>query len=165
MCGLIMSASLVCSTSTPQLRNISDFSCHKLVQEIQNFAGLEENWDGEGALPVIKEVRENSVEAIRRLYRIWGEPEVTPSSNGTVILEWFHGDVEFYLEVGKDNYCFLARDKDAYRKDLALAGELTQASYRKIIDNGSKLWEAHPQESISILTLNGAYYNTQTGIA
>ena len=127
-------------------------SCCRTIEEIQGFAGLEENWDGEGALPVIAEVRKNSVDAVERLYKIWGEPEVTPSSNGTVILEWFHDDVEFYLEVGEDNYCFLARDKDGYRKELALAGKLTQASYREILDNGSRLWEGFPQDNISILT-------------
>jgi hypothetical protein len=113
-----------------------------VVREIQNFAELEENWDGEGALSVIEEVRENAVEAIGRLYKIWGEPDVIPSSNGTIIFEWFHGKVEFYLEIGKDNYCFLAGDEKGFRSDLALSGELTESSYYGMLANGNKLWNA-----------------------
>jgi hypothetical protein len=122
------------------------------VQEIQSYAHLEKNWDGEGALPVIEEVRKNATDAVRRLYKIWGKPEVTPSSNGTIVCEWLHGNIEFYLEIGKDNYCFLAGDENGYRNDLALADKLEEASYQKILSNGRKLWKGYSQENIPILT-------------
>jgi hypothetical protein len=125
-----------------------------MVRQIQSFAGLEENWDGEGALPVIEEVRENAMEAIRRLYKIWGEPDVNPSFNGTVIFEWHHVEVEFYLEIGKDNFCFLAGNEKGYRNDLALSGKLTESSYSAILTNGSQLWAGYPQENISTSILS-----------
>ncbi|MDR1649875.1 MAG: hypothetical protein LBR71_06400 [Synergistaceae bacterium] len=135
-----------------------------VVQEIQSYADLEKNWDGEGALPVIEEVRNNATSVVRRLYKTWGAPEVTPSSNGTIVFEWSHDNVEFYLEIGKDNYCFLAGDENGYRNDLALAGKLEEASYREILSSGGKLWKGYSQENISVLTPSSQMH-LQTGIA
>ncbi|MCL2146593.1 MAG: hypothetical protein FWH52_02180 [Synergistaceae bacterium] len=148
--------------SAPNLQNVSSYLFHVvssdltygIVKEIMDLAELKENWDGDGALPIIKEVIENSVNAVRSLCRRWGAPEITPSPNGTVILEWFHNDVEFYLEIGKNNFCFLVGDKNGYRKDLAISATLTQASYVEILNNGSKLWNGYLQDNIPISTLS-----------
>jgi hypothetical protein len=155
---MFMRSDLVDSASLTTFNNIYGsevpyyVSVDMMVREIQNFAGLEENWDGEGALPVIEQVRENASEAIRRLYKIWGKPDVTPSPNGTVIFEWFHEKVEFYLEIGKDNYCFLAGDEKGFRSDLALSGKLTESSYSDVLANGMQLWEGYPQANVSVFT-------------
>ena len=89
-------------------------SANYIIEEIRYYGKPEAKWrNNEEALPIIEEVVNNTVTSMLLLYFSWGEPELTPTNNGTLELEWFfyEGDIEFCLEIGKDNFSFLIRHK------------------------------------------------------
>jgi hypothetical protein len=62
----------------------------RLHQRINELAGLEEDWDGEGAKVVKPHVLADVVETLRRLsqHHVFREPFLAPTFDGFVQMEW-----------------------------------------------------------------------------
>jgi len=73
-------------------------------QTIEEFSKLEKNWDGYGALPVTAESRLFAQGFLAVAPTVMLSPEISPTSNGTIGLEWQSREGEAYLEIGRTRY-------------------------------------------------------------
>lgn len=72
--------------------------------QIEALSKLEENWDGYGGLPTTRESRVYARRFLAHASPAILNPEITPSSNGTIGLEWQSNHGEAYLEIGRTRY-------------------------------------------------------------
>jgi hypothetical protein len=74
---------------------------------IEEFATLEENWDGYGAASISQEARDNALEFVSVIeaapFTILA-PEIMPRPSGTISFEWETSHAEAYLEIGDTRY-------------------------------------------------------------
>jgi len=74
---------------------------HALVQELSK---LKEDWDGYGALPPTPESCAHLKAFLGIVPSGMPAPEMSPTSNGTIELEWQSGEGEAFLEIGRTRY-------------------------------------------------------------
>jgi hypothetical protein len=74
--------------------------------KIEEFAGMPENWDGYGALPVRPETAQNALDALRKLPDEIPMPDITPNPNGTISFEWESPSGVGHLELGRTRFSF-----------------------------------------------------------
>jgi hypothetical protein len=74
---------------------------------IKDFATLADNWDGYGASPISKRIRDNAlrfVDVIEGAPFSIPRPGISPKPTGTISFEWETPRVEAYLEIGNTRY-------------------------------------------------------------
>ncbi|MGB2678476.1 MAG: hypothetical protein WAN12_15435 [Candidatus Acidiferrum sp.] len=71
---------------------------------IEVIGNLEADWDGYGARPISSTVCTNAQRFLAVSPVEMSSPEITPTSNGTLNLEWASNDAEAYLEIGRTRY-------------------------------------------------------------
>jgi hypothetical protein len=71
---------------------------------IAAIGNLEGDWDGYGAVPISAGVCANASRFLLSSPPDLSSPEITPTSNGTMNLEWTSNDAEAYLEIGETRY-------------------------------------------------------------
>ena len=71
--------------------------CYK---EIESYSELLENWDGYNAAPIDSVVICNTIFSLSIILNFTSIPEITPTSNGTIGLEWENKGKVAYLEIG-----------------------------------------------------------------
>jgi hypothetical protein len=78
----------------------------RVMSKLSSFRELEENWDGEGALPVSEEAISRAKSLLQEAYRVaevlevrWQDPNLAPSLEGGVNLLWKVGNRRTYLRV------------------------------------------------------------------
>lgn len=89
----------------PYLKDIYSNKHIEIVRMIEKFTLLDSNWDGFGALPLSNNVADKAktiVENINLNFFDNYNTEVKISPYSTLIIDWFDGDNEFSLEIGKD---------------------------------------------------------------
>jgi hypothetical protein len=77
------------------------------LHSIDEFASLEENWDGYGASPISSQVRGHAQRFIKMIEASSSGlpvPEVSPMPSGTISFEWETQNTEAYLEIGNTRY-------------------------------------------------------------
>jgi hypothetical protein len=83
-----------------------------LKEEIDNFATLENNWDGYGATPVVNNIVQSAKQLIPLLasYFIDHVTDVFPNPHGTITIEWENRKKEkLSLEIGENNYSYFVK--------------------------------------------------------
>ncbi|MCI1187892.1 hypothetical protein MON38_10710 [Hymenobacter sp. DH14] len=86
-----------------------------LCQQVTRFSALAENWDGYGAVAPSAAAVGNVIDLINRLPYAWTSSlsidGLTPTPYGTVTLEWTRGDDYLSVEVGDEDWSFIAEVK------------------------------------------------------
>ena len=79
----------------------------KMIKEFQNFP---DNWDGYGAIPVLKESADNSHILINELSNsnIEKNTDIYPNPSGTVSLKFERGERVVSLEIGDKTFTYYA---------------------------------------------------------
>lgn len=79
------------------------------INDIHALSALEANWDGYGAVPVIKAVTDNAENIVsNKLISVKYLDDIQPNSNGTLTMTWTHGENQLCLEVGIDKISYFA---------------------------------------------------------
>ena len=76
----------------------------KLLDEIENFGSLPDNWDGEGANKIHEQTVVNCCYMARCAVDYLTIPDVDPNPNGTISFEWYTVEGLAYLEVGRTQF-------------------------------------------------------------
>ena len=71
---------------------------------LEEFSKLKGDWDGYGALPLTPESCAHVQKFIAVAPQGMQAPEIAPTSNGTIALEWQSEQGEAFLEVGRTRY-------------------------------------------------------------
>jgi hypothetical protein len=87
---------------TPSVPNTSELLSAQVV--LGQLSKLKEDWDGYGALAVASDACAHAQRFIAFSPQGMLVPEVSPTSNGTVSLEWVSNEGDAYLEVGRTRY-------------------------------------------------------------
>ncbi len=74
------------------------------LHAIQDFAKLEKDWDGYGALPIHETIVKIAGQFINSLPDHLPYPDLTPDTNGTISMDWETREGIAHLEVGKTRY-------------------------------------------------------------
>lgn len=77
-----------------------------LEQQVEELAGLPENWDGYGALPINAATKYNALSVLPGLLAVGHAAEITPNPNGTLSFEWETADGCAHLEIGQSRLSF-----------------------------------------------------------
>jgi len=83
-----------------------------LIQEVENFVSLQENWDGYKSVPVLPEIGEIAKNLFRILDArdIENVSDIFPNPNGTISVEWENNLKEkLSLEIGESNYSYFIK--------------------------------------------------------
>jgi hypothetical protein len=94
---------------------------HVIMETIGSLAA---NWDGYGARPISSTVCTNAKRFLAVNPSTMSSPDITPTSNGTLNLEWASGDAEAYLEIGRTRYT--GHIQPRYGDTVYLNGTLTE---------------------------------------
>lgn len=80
-----------------------------VLKEIRALANLKTNWDGYGAVPVLKTVLNNAETIIlNKVISVKYLDDLQPNSNGTLTLTWAHEENQLCLEIGVDKISYFA---------------------------------------------------------
>lgn len=110
-------------TMLPGAATSQPFAAQIVLDEIGK---LKDGWDGYGGLAVTKESRAHVRKMIAIAPHGLRGPDITPTSNGTIAVEWQSGQGEAFLEVGCTRYSGHIQPKDG--TTIYLQGQLsTQA--------------------------------------
>ena len=89
---------------------LADFSAAH--EAIERLSFSEPDWDGDGALPITKEVKSNAHLVLEIMESSFVRaPEITPNANGTLSFEWETEEGAGQLEVGKTRFSFYAKSR------------------------------------------------------
>jgi hypothetical protein len=81
--------------------------------EIDRLTNLQENWDGQGSLPVLQEVGEISKRLFMMINSLDGITDIFPNPHGTVTIEWTNNKKEkLALEIGANSYSYFVKYSD-----------------------------------------------------
>jgi len=89
------------------LFNVSSSSRNESIKRVEEFASLHDGWDGYGGYAPSKTVCDHAVQLINHLalgFPNVPSPEITPSSNGTVLFTWEGQNSEAVIEIGEANF-------------------------------------------------------------
>ena len=127
----LIDSSLICS-NFPSLE-INNNKYVDIIRQIEKFSLLQHNWDGFDAQPLSNAVAEKSKIIIENIDFNFYENnnidvKVTPYS--TVVIDWYKGDNEFSLEIGKDflgYYCDGEISKEVDKLDISNQEQIFKA--------------------------------------
>lgn len=105
------------SSSVRQLRNAAG----SLIDAIGN---LENGWDGYGATTISPAVCANAKRFLLSSPSELLNPEITPTSNGTMNFEWMSDSADAYLDIGQTRYTGHIQTKGG--ETIYLDGSLTE---------------------------------------
>jgi hypothetical protein len=71
---------------------------------LQEIAKLKMDWDGYGALPVTPDSCSHAQRFLAATPQGMKAPEITPTSNGTITLEWESSEGNALIEIGRTRY-------------------------------------------------------------
>ena len=93
-----------------------------IIQEIETFTKVENQWDGQGALPLLIEVYNNSKLIILKL-KI-NPSDFYPNPNGTLSIDYERNKNGVYLEIGKTEFSFYTKgEKVEFKNIIAITEE------------------------------------------
>lgn len=81
------------------------------LSTIEQVAFASANWDGEGALPVSAETKNNAREAIKVILPVAPAPEINSNPSGTLSFEWGTQQGSAHLEIGQTKYSFYVKPR------------------------------------------------------
>jgi len=87
---------------TPSVPNASELLTAEVV--LGQLSKLKEDWDGYGALAVTPDACAHAQRFLTFSPQGMLVPDVSPTSNGTVSLEWLSNEGDAYLEIGRTRY-------------------------------------------------------------
>lgn len=98
-------------------------SKENILNSIEEFVNLENNWDGYGAIPLSLGSAKNANEFISSLSDELFENfyDGYPNTHGTISFEWKNKkDDEFFIEIGDKlvSYCLILKGHKPIKKDL-----------------------------------------------
>ncbi len=79
--------------------------------KIDEIAGMQDNWDGYGAIRIGQEAQRNAKAALNILHKYAPIPDVTPNPNGTISLEWESFEGFGHLEIGRTRFSFYIKPR------------------------------------------------------
>jgi hypothetical protein len=100
-------------------------SAESLIEAIES---LERDWDGYGALAISPVVCVNAKRFLSSSPTELSNPEITPTSNGTMNFEWASNNADAYLDIGQSRYTGHIQTKDG--ATIYLDGSLTDENNR-----------------------------------
>lgn len=86
----------------PSVPNTSELMSAQVA--LEQLSHLKEDWDGYGALAVASDACAHAQRFLASPPQGMLVPEVSPTSNGTVSLEWASSEGNAYLEIGRTRY-------------------------------------------------------------
>lgn len=95
-----------------------------MLERIDGFRGLTENWDGQGAIAISEEVIENSIRLGSLLSRL-PTIEVSPNPNGTVSFYFDLPDSCVELELGRTRYRATSMTRDQEMVASGVSGDVS----------------------------------------
>jgi hypothetical protein len=101
-----------------------DDNYQNIITHTWNFIKLPSNWDGYDSDKLSHDVIQNAINLINNIsyqsVEILEIEDVNPTSNGTIVIEWFYNDKKLSLEVGTNtaNYFTKTKDKILFKKDI-----------------------------------------------
>jgi hypothetical protein len=105
---------------------------------LKEISCLPPNWDGHGGLAVTKEAIDHALIFLLILEAktpTLENPEITPTSSGTIAMEWETEFGEAYLEIGKTRFSFFARSgsgpqtlREGLADEIGLVSELIESA-------------------------------------
>jgi hypothetical protein len=107
--------------------------CKAARHLIESFSGLENNWDGYGGLAISESARSvarNFIDIIAATPTNLPEPEVAPTSAGTISIEWETDRAEAYIEIGNTKFSGFVKTEG--QEPLYLEGRLNELDQRAI---------------------------------
>jgi len=108
-----------------RMLSVSAHSREESKQRVQDIAGLEHDWDGYGGYPPSRSVCEQAKKFIDLLgndFPRLESPDISPTSNGTIVLSWDAKIGEACVEVGDERFsAYVRRQKDF----IPIVGELS----------------------------------------
>jgi hypothetical protein len=86
-----------------------------MIEEIESFRNLGEGWLGPDSRKIPEETSDKVTNVAQTLENVEGlpDPELTPTQNGTISLEWESNRGEAYVEFGKTRISGFLRIEDA----------------------------------------------------
>jgi hypothetical protein len=93
---------------------------------IDAISSLEAGWDGYGAIAISPIVCANAKRFLLSSPSALSNPEITPTSSGTMNFEWTSNDADAYLEIGQTRYTGHIQAKNG--QIIYLDGTLTAQS-------------------------------------
>ncbi len=118
---------LICQSVAAYPATAQSMSADLVLEEL---AKLKPDWDGYGALPIAPEGFLNARTFLARTPRGMLTPEISPTSNGTISLEWESGDGDAYLEIGRTR--FSGHIQPRYGSTVYVQGYLTGSAEEKV---------------------------------
>jgi hypothetical protein len=89
----------------------------QLMDRIDSFEKLMDNWDGYGGAKIseeaIKQVRQLINTQFQSSANALSMPEISPTSNGTIVVEWQEGGGEAAVEIGTSRVSGFVRSATA----------------------------------------------------
>ena len=121
-----------------QAVSLRNYTLNLLRQRLLSFEVLADNWDGYGAVPPSAQVVGHATTLLQALPGEWvlhlGADDLTPTPYGTVTLEWANGPNYVSVEMGDDQWAYIAevggeirRSANAAYPDAALRHTVNQA--------------------------------------
>jgi hypothetical protein len=106
----------------------------RLRQRIVELAGLQDNWDEEGANPVKPHILAEVVETLRRLSQqtIFREPFLAPTFDGFVQLEWHDEKRWLDLETTEDGWSAVGTTITPQGKRLYYTADFKRSDFAKL---------------------------------
>lgn len=99
-----------------------------VINDIEALKGLEANWDGYGAMPILITSIDNAKEIVlNKIISADNIEDIQPNPNGTVTIIWSKKNNQVCLEVGTEKMAFFAdiNGKTSYSKTEKITKENT----------------------------------------
>ncbi len=90
-----------------------------LKNKILEFCALKNNWDGYGAIPLLTDIKEKSINFLLLLNSTCLDyvSDIFPNPNGTITFEWENKfEDKISLEIGEKNYSYFIKYHDKQPK-------------------------------------------------
>src|SRR5438132_8152602 len=97
---------------------------------LEELSKLKQNWDGYGGLPVAPEGCAHARTFVALTPQGMLVPDISPTSNGTVNLEWTSSDGEAYIEIGRTRYSGHIQPRQG--ETIYLQGQLTNSAEQNL---------------------------------
>jgi len=81
------------------------------IQIINELKELQENWDGYESYAISPQACEHALGLIHNIPSDVISPDITPTSNGTISMEWNLKNIDLFLEIGRTSYSLICKRK------------------------------------------------------
>jgi len=104
----------------------------RVIEKINGFANLKENWDGYGAITIKKKTIQNAIQFIKRIELPNRLPDIYPETNGTITFDWENANQLFSIELGKTRYSYFFRGNHK-EKNSGFISDLNTGKIKELI--------------------------------